>query len=378
MGFDAEAYRREARAQNIPDDLIEADIAEELANQKGQFAEPTAEDVKVDKNSAIPGWLMPAAGVAAGVVTGAAAKSIYDRYIGGIKPPTKATPDRIEPKMDVNQRPAEARVEPTWDPKQIIKQANEIQSPVQAEAQQMANDAKVKAVSEGIIAPGQGGKISPTDMGMLASSEKAKVEKEVTKTGIKPPTPLNPERFVPPISTDVNELQLTKNQQAAKGWLQGQWGGPRNYYEGVQKIFGGVPPSYTAEKGQHAIGPEAHQQILDWRKQNIAGPKINLTKEMKDLFQESAKGGSTGAKAIAALLALPAFANAAQSGKEGDTSKTLGSIVEGLSAFFGPIGALAGGVLGTSPEEIEILRKAEQAKKAGAGRGTTSASAYQR
>lgn len=96
-------------------------------------------------------------------------------------------------------------------------------------------------------------------------------------------------------------------------------------------------------------------------------------------------GGTTkGAKAISvggvvgALVALPNLVNAAEAAKEKDITKSAGSAAQGISSFFGPLGAIAGEIFGTSPEEIELLRKAEQSKKVGAGRGIAPPESYKR
>ena len=133
MGFNAEAYRKEAKALGIPDAEIDADIEEEMANSKGQFAEPTVESVNLNKNNVVPGWLQPAAAVAGVGLAAKGAKSLYDRYIGGNAAGGQAI--RIEPQMDVSQKPVEGRVEPIWEPKQVIEQANATQPVMKTPAQ---------------------------------------------------------------------------------------------------------------------------------------------------------------------------------------------------------------------------------------------------
>lgn len=171
--------------------------------------------------------------------------------------------------------------------------------------------------------------------------------------------PVNAERFVPPISSNPVETALTPKQQSARGWLQGQWGGPQNYFKGVQDIFGGVPPSYTAEEGQHAIGKDAHQTILDWRKANIEGPKVNLTKDMKKAF----KGGA----GLAVLTAIPGFAEAAQ-------NKDLGKMTDIFTDFFVLPFAQSRGV--NEGEEQELAKRRYEGA-VGGGRGISPPSAYQ-
>jgi hypothetical protein len=249
-----------------------------------------------------------------------------------------------------------------------------------------AVSAQAKPLTDVAIDEEIGKPLPKEDIKLVAQGEANKESKSAAaevKAGEKKITgAAEPTKYVPPISSDPNETKLTKGQQGAKGWLEGQWGKGSNYYQAVQDIFGGKPPTYTSEKGQHAIGPEAHNQVLDWRKENVSGPKVNLTKELKTAIQELPKSGDARVKAIAALMALPAFANAAEGGKEKDLQKTWGSAVQGITSFLGPLGMIAGDIYGISPEDLEKVRKQERDKKqaatVGSSRGIAPPSSYQK
>lgn len=94
MPFDAEGYRKAARAQGIPDSEIDKDIAEEMgaSNKPADFAFPekgAAEAKGADT------WMVPAA-ISAGVGTAAAIapgiyKSLKDKF-GSATPPARVEP----------------------------------------------------------------------------------------------------------------------------------------------------------------------------------------------------------------------------------------------------------------------------------------------
>jgi len=90
MAFDAEGYRKAAKAAGFSDDEIEQDIQAEMGGAKPEFADPTIEDVKVPGRDTY--WVAPAAGAAAGAAAMYGAKKLMG---GGVKPPS----ERIEPTM---------------------------------------------------------------------------------------------------------------------------------------------------------------------------------------------------------------------------------------------------------------------------------------
>lgn len=111
MGFDAEGYRKAAKAAGISDEEIERDILEETGGITPVNKPPAKEDVQIGGQY---DWMIPAAG-AAGIGLGAtglglAYKSIKDRLIN--KPPEMP---RIEPSMDQSRYAGPGRVEPTFE-----------------------------------------------------------------------------------------------------------------------------------------------------------------------------------------------------------------------------------------------------------------------
>jgi len=105
MAFDAENYRKEAKAAGFTDEEIEQDIAEETKGAKPFAGDANMANVKVDQSTfGIPDYTVPA--VAGATAFGGAIlapkvyKSIKDRFIS---PGQSVAP--IEPMMDVSQRP---------------------------------------------------------------------------------------------------------------------------------------------------------------------------------------------------------------------------------------------------------------------------------
>ena len=104
---------------------------------------------------------------------------------------------------------------------------------------------------------------------------------------------------------DPSEVGLTKEQIGMKRYLESFYGGGEvgaKTYGQVGEILG-YTPAFEPGKGG-GLKPEENLIIKGYRKENIAGPKVNLDKDMKRAF----KGGA----GVAALMALPGFADAAQ------------------------------------------------------------------
>jgi hypothetical protein len=114
-------------------------------------------------------------------------------------------------------------------------------------------------------------------------------EEKVTKA---PKTPKEPK--VAPLEG------LNKAQNSMRNYFIGSQGfTPEQYDEFVTKVYGGKAPEMGPKGG--GLLPEDQSTYKGYRKENIEGPKVNLTRDMKKLI----KGGS-----VAALLSLPAFINA--------------------------------------------------------------------
>ncbi len=97
---------------------------------------------------------------------------------------------------------------------------------------------------------------------------------------------------------------MTKEEFGMKNHLLGTYGGKNEplaheAYDMVKNILGYTPAFPPGEGG--GLEPKETEKILGYRKENIHGPKVNLTHEMKKII----KGGG-----VASLLALPAFINA--------------------------------------------------------------------
>jgi len=110
MAFDAEGYRKAAKAAGIPDDEIEKDIAEEMRDIKPVNAPPQKSDVQIGGEY---DYLLPAligAGTGLAVLgAGAASKKIKDRMM------SKPESPRIEPLMDESRYAGPGRIEPTFE-----------------------------------------------------------------------------------------------------------------------------------------------------------------------------------------------------------------------------------------------------------------------
>lgn len=359
MAFDAEAYRREAKALGLSDADIEADIAEEMAGSQGQFAEPTAESVSLNKDNVIPGWLQPAMGAAAIGAAGVGAKTLYDRYIGGSK--RAGGEPRIEPQMDVSQKAPEGRVEPTWEPKQVIQQANATnpEVPVVKTGAQAAQE----AVAAGQL-PAKG--LSPAtsqDIEILANAAKAKTEKEIAKAGIKPP---EQKTFATEadLKAKMPEAVFKAGLGPGDNWLYNTYGA-----EGRKAILN------QFNEGKPIGGYKEAVELSKKAQQVTAGPQIPRdvakTRGIAPTETNYGKLGKVGKVAgVAGLLMTAAeAANAAQ-------KKDYGKVVDLLSDLFvlpfAQSTELSSGTLDS--EEARKIR----AQAIGGGRGVTPASAYQR
>jgi hypothetical protein len=113
-------------------------------------------------------------------------------------------------------------------------------------------------------------------------------------------------------------------------------------YNQVKDILG-YTPEYPPGKGG-SLQPEEKEKILQYRKENIAGPKINLTHEMKKAMK--AGGGA------AALMAIPGFANASTLGE------AMGNIGEALLPLGMTPSDLAPGTL--TKKQLDAYKEAQK------------------
>lgn len=216
--------------------------------------------------------------------------------------------------------------------------------------------------------------------GNTTQAVQAVVAQELDKaTGVAPTEKPAPKAKKP---IDPSEVGLTKQEIGMKRYLESFYGGGEigaKTYGQVGEILG-YRPAFEPGKGG-GLKPEENLVIKDYRKENIAGPKVNLDKEMK----RALKGGA----GAAALMAIPGFATAAQ-------NKDYGRMVDLATDFVIPpfAGSSELGVstlgqqqtqnvqssalLGSPYAQTEWAKNQRLKEKAGAGRGIAPPSAYMR
>ena len=113
-------------------------------------------------------------------------------------------------------------------------------------------------------------------------------------------------------------------------------------YEKIIDILG-ERPAFEPGKGG-GLTPEQNKLIKQYRKENIAGPKVNLTYDMKKMM----KGGG----ALAALAAIPGFAEA-KNLREG-----IGNVAEGLLPIGITPSELASGTL--TEKQLKAFQEAQK------------------
>jgi len=167
----------------------------------------------------------------------------------------------------------------------------------------------------------------------------APVEKSTEKPASKAKKPIDP-----------SEAGLTKQEIGMKRYLESFYGGGEvgaKTYQQVGEILG-YRPAFDPGKGG-GLKPAETEVIKGYRKENIEGPKVNLDKDMK----RALKGGA----GVAALMAIPGFANAAQ-------NRDYAKMVDLASDFVVP--PFAGSTeLGVSTLGEKQLKAFENAQKLG-------------
>lgn len=216
--------------------------------------------------------------------------------------------------------------------------------------------------------------------GNTAQAVQTVIAQELDKTTGVAPTETSAPKAKKPI--DPSEVGLTKQEIGMKRYLESFYGGGEvgaKTYGQVGEILG-YRPAFEPGKGG-GLKPEENLVIKGYRKENIAGPKVNLDKDMK----KALKGGA----GAAALLSIPGFADAAQ-------RKDYGRMVDIASDFVVPpfAGSSELGVstlgnqqaqniqssalLGSPYAQTEWAKNQRLKEKAGAGRGIAPPSAYMR
>jgi hypothetical protein len=180
----------------------------------------------------------------------------------------------------------------------------------------------------------------------------------------------------------ANDLDvLTKKEQGMKNWLLNQYGGKNEpmaheAYSQVKNILGYTPAYPEGSKGG-SLAPEEKGKILDWRKQELPGPKVNLTHDMK-------KALKAGGPIAAALIATTEFANAKTPEEKANAGANMLGAILPLGADIRDVGAPTlpsqqipnAALLGSPYAQTEWAKTQRLREKAGAGRGIAPPSAY--
>ena len=230
---------------------------------------------------------------------------------------------RIEPKMDESQVKPEGRIEPTFEmpTNPQMQNINTVAGgPVhtRTDAEMIAKSENNKAIKSGQplpypemqttqqvakeVAPESPitADTSPQEAETLANvSNAAQTPSEAVAESSK-----EVKGAVKPKKKETLPEGMTKEQLSMKNHLLGLYGGKNEplaheAYDKVLDILGYTPAFPPGEGG--SITPEEKAKVLEFRKANLEGPKINLTHDMKKVIKA---GG------IASLLSLPAFLNA--------------------------------------------------------------------
>ena len=350
----------------------------------------TAENPVIDflQKATPEAWMtgLGAAG-AAGAAGGYAFKSLKDKMAE-----SKVETPRIDPLMDVNQRPPTGRIEPDFNKPapsvvQITKDPIEKMLLERYEAQQAAKETPKFGEPE----------FKPSTPASAETSTSTTTE----TTKQEPPKLKRAEQ------TAINEVNKAKNQylnlfgyQAKAPESARSTGAVDAYNTMVEKQFGGVPPRNIPNDPIRPVGlPGGYQQYVEFLNRNFSelpsstqqyvnksrtkgqvGNVESLIAAGVPLSQQgkASMGGMSGMAGLGlgGLMVAPAMAEAAQAAKRGDVGMTASNAAELLNLH--PVTALLNQMFGTSPQELETLRKAEQGRKVGGGRGVAPPSSYQR
>jgi hypothetical protein len=145
---------------------------------------------------------------------------------------------------------------------------------------------------------------------------------------------------------------LTKEEAGMKKYLISQYGGGTHGEQAYEKAIEilGKRPAYAPGEGG-GLSPKENDAIKAWRKENIEGPKVNLTYDMKKIMK--------GAGGLAILASIPGFAEAAQ-------RKDFGKMTDIASDFFVlPFAQSTEAGMPKAQEESLISQRFKEAQKLG-------------
>ncbi len=274
---------------------------------------------------------------------------------------------------------------------------------VEAAAQQAAQ----QAAAEGKIKTGKaGGSITPQEGAILEGETAGKVKAEVSDIVGKAGKAIKP-NFDKPLFEDRAVKQAVKAEVKGISGAEKQYLNMLGYdsknptsakslqalqaWEQVKlEAFGGIPPKSKPTGGLPTMHPEYQRyvqsnvtnfppEVQSQLGKNYSASAIReadkLIKEGVPLSKQAGMAPIEGMArtGLAALGAIPVVQKLSQ----GDFKGALNEAIP-ASAMIDPRISLALSPLYTSDEEIAILKKAEQGRKVGAGRGIAPPSAYMR
>jgi hypothetical protein len=162
-------------------------------------------------------------------------------------------------------------------------------------------------------------------------------------------TPIQPKAVVPKVP---EAGALTKEEAGMKKYLISQYGGGTHGEQAYEKAIEilGKRPAYAPGEGG-GLSVKENDAIKAWRKENIEGPKVNLTYDMKKVMK--------GAGGLAILASIPGFAEAAQ-------RKDFGKMTDIATDFFVlPFAQSTEAGMPKAQEESLISQRFKEAQKLG-------------
>jgi hypothetical protein len=289
------------------------------------------------------------------------------------------------------------------------KKQGEIKSNIPAKDQAiLADNAEAKARAE-IVASGQPKPKTASPIGGTATSIEGAATPPAGTPPVKPVTPSVPApeletKLGAPTATTGSGMPAYKGEGGDKAKMRKEFSTIKDVPSGY--VF--VPNGQNMDIVRNAVGQEqytknlkesggypvstdkAYQQSREINKLVGRPPRAEAIEKGLSLG-ETTKGitkAVAGSKAVrvagvtGALVLASDLASAAEQGvsaaKQGDTQMARGYVTDILGALTGPLGMIASQTFGTSPEDLKILRAAEQSRKVGGGRGIAPPSEYLR
>jgi hypothetical protein len=230
-----------------------------------------------------------------------------------VAPPAKVAPQPVDPIQAAKIREAEAKAAIAEHKLQQLQAgpktspAAKVGKPPVSEADmQMIQKSGAASASKQLQAMDAASKIAPTPdpIQMTATPVEKQAAVAVVEKTKPEPVVKKAKAAVPP--------GMTKEEAGMMNHLLGMYGGKDDpfsmkAYEQVKEILGYTPAYQTGKGG--SLSAEETGKVLGWRKENVPGPKVNLTHDMKKVL----KAG--GPAAIAAMVLTPEFAKASTSEK---------------------------------------------------------------